>query len=157
MPRASAYNSPAAAIALAADSDKVHPLPVDVQLSAPAHRIYNELQKSRAHSKWSTADLHTLARIARFEQQIRNAQKQLDDMIDAGSDPFLPETLACEYLKNIERASKTQLTLLRSIGVTKANQRPPSATDANQAEIQQTFATADKYVSFLASGPVQQI
>lgn len=135
--------------------DKLRDPPEGISLNPAELAVFKQLMRARPYDSWSSPDLLAAAKAARMEVLIRRGYIRLETLIDEGCDPFDSESMACEYLENIGKAQKTQLTILRSIGVTRTaisvkNARKHIDDNEAAAEAKEAFKQGSSNITMLA-------
>lgn len=104
--------------AIVDNSGKTHDVPIGLSLTEDEKPIWQALMSAKQFSDWPAPHLAIAHRIVKMETALRRGQKQLDDWMAQGGDIFHPDSILHDYNKNIMAMSKTQIILLRSIGLT---------------------------------------
>lgn len=67
---------------------------------------------------WNVTALSTAFKVLKLEFLIRAGRARLDEIVDAGANPFDSDSIAHDWLANITKSERVQLTMIRSLGLT---------------------------------------
>ena len=98
---------------------KLHNPPANCYLKTDDERDYwRELMKSKPHDSWTPAALSMAFQVLKLEMMIRRGQLRVEEFIEAGADIFHPDSIVNEYILNIAKTQRQQLTVIWAMGLT---------------------------------------
>lgn len=102
-----------------ANLDKIHEPPHGCELKNDEERQYwTALMQGKPYKLWNGAALGIAFKALKLEFLIRQGRARLDEIIDQGANPFDSESVAFDWMTNITKAERSQLSMLRALGLT---------------------------------------